>query len=281
VKFSNRRELTFHISLTIHELTHVPAGYRTLYAKWKTSGNTAHACTGKHRISDNTVTWEDTFEFDCELTVNNATNVMDSCPVRISIRQDTRSCSGFDRIGVAVIDLSEYAGNWKKTRRYLLQSSSFNSTLKVTVQTRQLSGDPLFKTRPTTDSVEAPSALQSHSAYAPPTRQGISCDQIFGICCSTLPVKTNLQPVQNKCTEAEICSNIAEQMDTICLAPSAPRHANLRAGHRHRQFTRSEGDFFNQQHTNSTSCSWLVTCEKKEQEQKKEEEPLTVFSAIT
>ena len=87
LQFSNRRELQFHVRLTLHELTHIPSGVGILYAKWKTAGNLAQACTKQIRIRDNTVTWEETFEFDCRLTVNNGTNLVDTCPVRVSIRQ--------------------------------------------------------------------------------------------------------------------------------------------------------------------------------------------------
>lgn len=48
-------------------------------------------------------------------------------------------------LGIVSLNLAEYAGVEKETRRYLMQESKINSTLKVTVALTQISGDTTFK----------------------------------------------------------------------------------------------------------------------------------------
>jgi hypothetical protein len=144
---SNKRELRFKIELCIHELTHIPAPNGTLFVKWKTPGGMISGETRRQRIQDHTVRWTETFEFDCTVTVDNASNVVDSCPIRISIRQETTSAAGFERIGVVTVDMAEYVSSRESTRRYLLEMSNLNSNLKISVRCQQTSGDPMFKCR--------------------------------------------------------------------------------------------------------------------------------------
>jgi hypothetical protein len=144
---SNKRELRFKIELCIHELTHIPQPNGTLFAKWKTPGGVISDETSKQRIQNHTVRWAESFEFECSVSVDNASNIVDSCPVRISIRQETNNAAGFERIGVVIVDLAEYVSSRESTRRYLLQMSNLNSNLKITVRCQQTSGDPMFKCR--------------------------------------------------------------------------------------------------------------------------------------
>lgn len=51
-------------------------------------------------------------------------------------------------LGVVRLNLAEYAGLEGKTRRYLMQDSKINSTVKIGIEMRQVGGDPNFSTPP-------------------------------------------------------------------------------------------------------------------------------------
>jgi hypothetical protein len=52
------------------------------------------------------------------------------------------------QLGIVRLNLAEYAGLEDETRRYLMQDSKINSTVKIGIQMHQVGGDPNFTTPP-------------------------------------------------------------------------------------------------------------------------------------
>ncbi|EDQ92717.1 uncharacterized protein MONBRDRAFT_22633 [Monosiga brevicollis MX1] len=90
--------------------------------------------------------------------------MLDSHPLRICVRRELRGGLKNDKMGVAVLDLGEFAGRLEAHRRYLLQPETANtrqgnSILEVTVSMRLVDGPPVFKARPNLDELEAHDSL--------------------------------------------------------------------------------------------------------------------------
>ena len=51
-------------------------------------------------MTDNRVTWNHQFNFVCKMTAAKATGVLDACPFRISIRQETKGGTAVDKVRV-------------------------------------------------------------------------------------------------------------------------------------------------------------------------------------
>lgn len=98
-------------------------------------------------ISQHFVKWEQKFEFEVDMTVDNESKFIQPLLMRISVRQELDSNrSKHKRLGVVTIDLSEYVtktsgtGN-AITRVFLLQESKMNSLVKLSIAIDNLSSD--------------------------------------------------------------------------------------------------------------------------------------------
>ncbi len=162
---STKRQLRFHVQLCIQELTHIPLESGTVFVKVKTN-EVVHETT-RQRIQNHTVRWGESFEFEAPLDVDQATNIVESFAIRLSIRQEANSAS-FERIGVVVVDLAEYVSTRESTRRYLLAMCTSNSSLKISVRCRQTAGDPMFRARASVARMDEDAMLaeedQTHSS---------------------------------------------------------------------------------------------------------------------
>lgn len=90
------------------------------------------------------VTWSQPFVFDTSIRAD-SNGILRPRPVHFHARMDSNNNKGDQPLGYVIADLSTFAGAKSVTRLYLLQNSQLNSTLKITVSMRQLSGDPYYK----------------------------------------------------------------------------------------------------------------------------------------
>ncbi|XP_059200201.1 EEIG family member 2-like isoform X2 [Centropristis striata] len=92
----------------------------------------------------------------CKMSANAGTGVLDPCVCRVSVRKELKGGKTFAKLGFADLNLSEFAGSGSTTRRCLLEgydtknTRQDNSILKVIITTQLMSGDPCFKTPPST-----------------------------------------------------------------------------------------------------------------------------------
>ncbi|XP_077580839.1 EEIG family member 2-like isoform X2 [Stigmatopora nigra] len=90
------------------------------------------------------------------MSANARTGVLDPCVFRVSVRKELKGGKAFAKLGFADLNLSEFAGSGSITRRCLLEGYNTNKTrqdnsiLKVVITTQLMSGDPCFKTPPST-----------------------------------------------------------------------------------------------------------------------------------
>ncbi|KAI9216300.1 hypothetical protein BC828DRAFT_409593 [Blastocladiella britannica] len=122
----------------------------------------ATAVPSSHRapLRDHAASWNWSYAFDAHLTKDEA-GVLDPWPFLLIIKLDRSDDPGLaagayltERIGVLHLDLAHFAGAQGMTRKFLLQETRINSTVKITVAMSLKAGDPLFKVP------ELPSDLQ-------------------------------------------------------------------------------------------------------------------------
>ncbi|KAF3918779.1 hypothetical protein AA313_de0203617 [Arthrobotrys entomopaga] len=99
--------------------------------------------TSKIPIKEHRVTWRYTKELVVKMTVDR--NGMLS-PVFLDL-EIMQEYSGRERIilGTLELNLAEYVGRERENRRYLMQASKINSTLQISTELKQISGDTSFK----------------------------------------------------------------------------------------------------------------------------------------
>ena len=103
------------------------------YVKWHLHNSTkgdARGRTDKAPIKEHKVSWR------YERTVSNIRMTVDRSGMlneQLVMFEISQEYSGRERImlGTVTLNLAEYAGVEKETRRYLMQDSKINSTLKV------------------------------------------------------------------------------------------------------------------------------------------------------
>ncbi|XP_016110211.1 protein FAM102B-like [Sinocyclocheilus grahami] len=104
----------------------------------------------------NCVKWKKRFSFLCKMSANAGTGVLDPCVFRVSVRKELKGGKTFAKLGFADLNLAEFAGSGSTTRRCLLEGYNTkntrqdNSILKVIISMQLMSGDPCFKTPPST-----------------------------------------------------------------------------------------------------------------------------------
>ncbi|EAW87732.1 early estrogen-induced gene 1 protein isoform X2 [Gorilla gorilla gorilla] len=90
------------------------------------------------------------------MSANPATGLLDPCVFRVSVRKELKGGKAYSKLGFADLNLAEFAGSGSTVRCCLLEgydtknTRQDNSILKVTIGMFLLSGDPCFKTPPST-----------------------------------------------------------------------------------------------------------------------------------
>ncbi|XP_054257347.1 uncharacterized protein LOC128982414 [Macrosteles quadrilineatus] len=101
-------------------------------------------------VQDHKVKWGANFSFQCKMSANASTGVLDQCILRVSVRKELKGGRSFQKLGFCDLNLAEFAGSGQTTRRCLLEGYDTrhrqdNSMLMVSITMNMLSGDVLFK----------------------------------------------------------------------------------------------------------------------------------------
>ncbi|XP_035750370.1 protein FAM102B isoform X1 [Egretta garzetta] len=112
--------------------------------------------TTREVVQANCVRWKKKFLFMCKISASATTGILDTCICRVSVRKELKGGKAYAKLGFADLNLAEFAGSGNTTRRCLLEgydtknTRQDNSILKVLINMQLMSGDPCFKTPPST-----------------------------------------------------------------------------------------------------------------------------------
>ncbi|KAJ0068207.1 hypothetical protein NL108_017511, partial [Boleophthalmus pectinirostris] len=105
-------------------------------------------------VHDHCVRWRKRFTFVSKMSANPHTGVLDPAVCRVSVRKELKGGKTYSKLGFADLNMAEFAGCGSTVRCCLLEgydtknTRQDNSILKVIIGMTLLSGDPCFKTAP-------------------------------------------------------------------------------------------------------------------------------------
>ncbi|EGX51277.1 hypothetical protein AOL_s00054g347 [Orbilia oligospora ATCC 24927] len=140
------RRPRFNLKLQVHDLNNVPLVSGLAYVKWHIRDSPlaeSRGRTSKIPIKEHRVTWRYTKELVIKMTVDRGGMLS---PVYLDL-EIIQEYSGRERIilGTLELNLAEYVGRERESRRYLMQASKINSTVQISTEIKQISGDMSFK----------------------------------------------------------------------------------------------------------------------------------------
>uniref|UniRef100_A0AAZ3NRU2 C2 NT-type domain-containing protein n=1 Tax=Oncorhynchus tshawytscha TaxID=74940 RepID=A0AAZ3NRU2_ONCTS len=150
-----KKKFKFKVDFELDELSSVPFVNGVLFCKVRLLDGGFSEESSREPVHANCVRWKKRFSFPCKMSATAGTGVLDPCVCRVSVRKkeiDRRKTT----LGFADLNLAEFAGSGNTTRRCLLEgydtknTRQDNSILKVIISTQLMSGDPCFKTPPST-----------------------------------------------------------------------------------------------------------------------------------
>ncbi|KAM6454375.1 EEIG family member 2 isoform 2-T2 [Liasis olivaceus] len=154
-------------------------------------------------VQANCVHWKKRFSFICKISASASTGILDPCICRVSVRKELKGGKAYAKLGFADLNLAEFAGSGNTTRRCLLEgydtknTRQDNSILKILISMQLMSGDPCFKTPPSTamsvsiageseslheDRKGAENTKVSHLTVSDFTNKSISAPDELGAC---------------------------------------------------------------------------------------------------
>lgn len=145
------RQIHFTCIFCVESLEEVPINAAYVYIVWELrnkKGLPKANCTGKTSgkpVTRNRVEWQEMFKTKVILSVNQKTNCLNHYYMDLSTYSKKTTYSSVQKLGKVSIDLAEYARCSRFTKSFLMRESLLNSTLKVTLEMIQESGDRLFK----------------------------------------------------------------------------------------------------------------------------------------
>ncbi|KAE8391332.1 mitochondrial inner-membrane-bound regulator-domain-containing protein [Aspergillus alliaceus] len=141
----------------IIDLNNVPLVNGTAFVKWRLPSSSSaehHGHTDKAVIIDHRAYWNYEKTLQVRLTIDRNQSLHD-CEIHFEIIQEFETGAGGDTknfLGRIRLNLAEYVDKSDEdegiVRRYLMQDSKVNSTLKIGVAMRQVEGDRNFTTPP-------------------------------------------------------------------------------------------------------------------------------------
>ncbi|EXJ92407.1 hypothetical protein A1O3_00958 [Capronia epimyces CBS 606.96] len=157
------RKPKFDLTLRIIDLTNIPLIYGTADVRWHIASSSAaehRGRTDKASIVEHKATWDYTKEFSVRLTVDKS-GMLQERSLHFEVLQEFSQGGRGSRVhlGNVKLNLAEYAhppdevgdrdlqeegDDGAITRRYLLQDSKVNSTLKIGIKMKQTEGDTNF-----------------------------------------------------------------------------------------------------------------------------------------
>ncbi|KAN0079774.1 N-terminal C2 in EEIG1 and EHBP1 proteins domain containing protein [Elaphomyces granulatus] len=150
------RKPRFELTLRIVDLNNVPLVCGTSYIKWHLPSSTSaehRGRTDRAVIQDHRALWDYEKVLPVRLTVDRS-HMLQECEIHFEIFQEFSSGGRGDRIlmGNIKLNLAEYVDksddDGSITRRYLMQDSKINSTLKIGIMMHLIEGDKNFVTPP-------------------------------------------------------------------------------------------------------------------------------------
>ncbi|XP_014873895.1 protein FAM102B-like [Poecilia latipinna] len=151
-----KKKFKFKIDFDLEELSSVPFVNGVLFCKVRLLDGGFAQESSREPVQANCVHWKKRFSFICKMSANAGTGVLDPCMCRVSVRKELKGGKSFAKLGFANLNLSEFAGSGSTVRRCLLEgydtknTRQDNSILKVVIHMQLMSGDPCFKTPPST-----------------------------------------------------------------------------------------------------------------------------------
>ncbi|KAJ4517873.1 hypothetical protein HRR80_005181 [Exophiala dermatitidis] len=162
------RKPKFDLTLRIIDLTNIPLIYGTACVRWHLASSSAaehRGRTEKAPIIEHKATWDYTKEFSVRLTIDKNGALQERGLHFEVIQEFHEGGRGGSRVhlGNVKLNLAEYArppedaadrnpqdegDDGAITRRYLLQDSKVNSTLKIGIKMKQVEGDTNFTAPP-------------------------------------------------------------------------------------------------------------------------------------
>ncbi|XP_057697621.1 protein FAM102B isoform X2 [Corythoichthys intestinalis] len=154
-----KKKFKFKVDFELDELSSVPFVNGVLFCKVRLLDGGFSEESSREIVQANCVRWRKRFSFPCKMSASAGTGVLDPCVCRVSVRKELKGGKAYAKLGFADLNLSEFAGSGSTTRRCLLEgydtknTRQDNSILKVIISTQLMSGDPCFKTPPSTATV--------------------------------------------------------------------------------------------------------------------------------
>uniref|UniRef100_A0A8C1YCK0 Family with sequence similarity 102 member Ba n=1 Tax=Cyprinus carpio TaxID=7962 RepID=A0A8C1YCK0_CYPCA len=151
-----KKRFKFKVDLELEELSSVPYVNGVLFCKVRLTEGGFSDESSREPVLVNCVKWKKRFSFLCKMSANAGTGVLDPCVFRVSVRKELKGGKTFAKLGFADLNLAEFAGSGSTTRRCLLEGYNTkntrqdNSILKLIISMQLMSGDPCFKTPPST-----------------------------------------------------------------------------------------------------------------------------------
>lgn len=151
-----KKRFKFKVDFDLEELSSVPIVNGVLFCKVRLLDGGFAEESSREPVQANCVRWKKKFSFICKMSANAGTGVLDPCVCRVSVRKELKGGKTYAKLGFADLNLSEFAGSGSTVRRCLLEgydtknTRQDNSILKVVITTQLMSGDPCFKTPPST-----------------------------------------------------------------------------------------------------------------------------------
>lgn len=152
-----KKKFKFQVHFTLEELTAVPFVNGMLFCKIRLlDGGDFVISSSRQEVQENCVCWRKKFSFVCKMSANPTTGVLDPCICRVSVRKELKGGKSFSKLGFADLNMAEFAGSGSTVRCCILEgydtknTRQDNSILKVNIGMTLLSGDPCFKTPPST-----------------------------------------------------------------------------------------------------------------------------------
>ncbi|XP_069718663.1 EEIG family member 2 isoform X1 [Phaenicophaeus curvirostris] len=152
-----KKKFKFRVELELDELSSVPFVNGILFCKVRLlHGGSFRGESSREVVQANCVRWKKKFLFMCKISASATTGILDTCICRVSVRKELKGGKAYAKLGFADLNLAEFAGSGNTTRRCLLEgydtknTRQDNSILKVLINMQLMSGDPCFKTPPST-----------------------------------------------------------------------------------------------------------------------------------
>ncbi|KAM9841459.1 early estrogen-induced gene 1 protein-like [Aulostomus maculatus] len=154
---TKKKKFKFQVGFTLEELAAVPFVNGLLFCKIRLmDGGDFAVLSSRKEVEQNCVRWGKKFSFVCKMSANPVTGVLDPCICRVSVRKELKGGKAFSKLGFVDLNIAEFAGSGSTVRCCILEgydtknTRQDNSVLKVTIGMTLLSGDPCFKTPPST-----------------------------------------------------------------------------------------------------------------------------------